>query len=304
MSRFVTLACPLLSLILSSSVHAQSPNFRKWAADVAAIQKDSKSRTYSTEVDRILKRDLTIDDFPRLAQLQLSLYTEDSRTHKRIADHIRRNPPTSNKQLVVFATQFFDVNAAAYADIASEFKNAQSRMAAAKRLAKDNANLLGRLYEAIYAEEQNEAVDRLQLLMEEIQNYQRECREHLKALDRRQALADNSTLFEKFVDSFSKNLGVEVALESDETPVSVAFSKDGATVTAGGRLKTNSSRLPVGAEVEVGKAFQNRRLYVESEGGTMLAYDVDDKRIKMSFPVAKYRLKYSGYNIVLRLRTE
>jgi len=296
MAKTIATFCTLVTFLVSMPLKAQSPEFVKWAAGPADIQKNSKTTNISNDVNKLLKRGeadgLTPDDFLRLAQLQQNLYLEESRDHKQIAEYIRNYPPRAHKELVAFAVRFFEVHALAYADMAEDFERAQRRMKDLPRSA----------YDLINQQESQNALARLRLLMEQQRNYQWEFQQHRKDIDDRLARSENSTLFEKFIDGVAKNVEIEVAVESKEIPVSIAIGPDGPSVSVLGQ-----KLVPLETPTRVfGGQFRHRKVYVESQKGSQFEYDLklDDKPVKLSFPVAKYSLDYRGYDIVLRLQTK
>ena len=119
---------------------------------------------------------------------------------------------------------------------------------------------------------------------------------------RRAANAPIRTNMEIFIDDFASKFGLELSVESDQIPLTVAYGQNGPSVSAAGKYLTTSNKLTGGAEIEFTKDAKKRKLFVETKGGSMATYDLDQRSFGLSFPVAQYKLEYLGLNIVLRLR--
>jgi len=179
----------------------------------------------------------------------------------------------------------------------------------------ENGTLLNRAIEAGDATECRRLTARLESIQEEserilkryeepIRNYQSELG-RLAAAHRARRLTANApirTPMEIFIDDFASKCGLELSVESDQVPLTVAYGRNGPSVSVGEEYLSTSGKLAGGAAIELTKDTEKRKLFVQTEGDSMATYDLDDRSFGLSFPVAKYRLEYLGLNIVLRLR--
>ena len=85
--------------------------------------------------------------------------------------------------------------------------------------------------------------------------------------------------------------------------VSVAFStSESISVQVSGESVTPAGTVAAGVELPLGVRASNRRPFVETAGGTRLAYDIGAKHVQFSLPGLRYRLRYRGFDVVLTAR--
>ncbi len=239
-----------------------------------------------------------------MLQLRQRWLTEDMYVNAKMAAFLRDDPPNKNEVYgIALALAFFLTLAKSEADFGdtnSELEEIASQLVEAQKAADNTA--VAKLTARIQKLEQllDEKND---LYAEQYDNYLSEL-VRLRTLQR-DIRQDFRTPLEKFVDSIQGKVSLEIDVSHPRIPLTVSYSTDhGPSVSIGGKAPSSSPKLSLGKDLQVGIDTKNRKLFVETEKGAMLSYDLGDRRVDLSFPVAKYKLAYFGFDIVLSLRLE